>query len=644
MGQSLPVGRIVEVKMTGVQSRGERIREQRLALPDETGVYLFRNAAGKVIYVGKANSIRSRVSSHFNAPAGRRQMEMIAGVDQIECVVVQTEAEALLTEQAFIRRHKPRYNILLRDDKSYPFIGVSIDEKFPRVYMTREKRRRNRLYFGPFASSRAAFKTVEMLNRVFMFRSCDGTEPGRRSGSPCLDFHIERCTGPCIGEIEEVEYRARIEDAIAFLSGRHDELQQRLQADMELASEEQRYEDAARARNGLRAAKSVLERQRVAGIAAGSGSLDVIAVCVGEKDANAQVLQVRDGFLTDRLSYYLDSAGGTVAEVAEAFVVQHYEGIGAIPGLIVVQPELAGTPAAAAIAAAFSEQRGSRVEVGGGERGDRRQLIEMAERNAKLALGQERLRAERNRQQRAASLDGLAEALGLDAPPLRIECFDISHLMGTETVASMVVFEAGVPSKSDYRSFRIRDEVAGAPDDFASMEQVLDRRLKRWESESDVSPHDSKKDKSFAALPSLIVIDGGPGQLSAGLRSLEKFTDQGVAVISLAKRIEEIFVPGRSHPILLPHDSPELQLLQRVRDEAHRFAITHHRKRRSKTMTDSALDGLPGVGPTRRAQLLRYFGSAEAVFSASRAELESVPGLPGKVARDLHSHINKTYG
>ncbi|MEI7888850.1 MAG: excinuclease ABC subunit UvrC [Actinomycetes bacterium] len=640
-GRLLPA-RIVVVEMSDLQTNDERIREQRLALPDETGVYLFRNGANQVIYVGKANSIRSRVASHFNAPAGRRQMEMIAAVEQIECVVVQTEAEALLTEQAFIRRYKPRYNILLRDDKSYPFIGISMDEEFPRVYLTREKRRRNRLYFGPYASSRAARKTVEMLNRVFMFRSCEGSEPGRRSGSPCLDFHIERCAGPCIGEIDSASYRLGIEDAIGFLSGRHNELQQKLQAEMDLASSEQRYEDATRARNGLRAAKAVLERQRVAGIAA--GTLDAVAVSVGENDANAQVLQIRDGFLTDRLSFYLDSAGGTVAEVAEAFLMQHYGDVAAVPPLVIVQSDLADSPQVIAIAEALSERRGSKVEVGGGERGDRRQLIEMAERNATLALGQERLREERSRQQRTASLDGLAEVLGLDAPPLRIECFDISHLMGTETVASMVVFEAGVPAKAQYRSFRIRDAVAGAPDDYASMEQVLARRLKRWEVESDLSPHDTERDSSFAALPNLIVIDGGPGQLSAGLKSLKKFTDQGVAVVSLAKRIEEIFVPGSSAPIILAHDTPELQLLQRVRDEAHRFAITHHRRRRSKAMTDSALDGLPGVGPTRRRQLLAHFGTAEAVFAATRDELESVPGLPGKVARDLHSHINKTYG
>ena len=623
-------------------SREERIREQRLALPDATGVYLFRNAEGTVIYVGKANSIKSRVSSHFNAPAGRRQMEMISMVEEIDCVAVTTEAEALLTEQAFIRRYKPRYNILLRDDKSYPFIGVSLDEDFPRVYLTRERRRRSRLYFGPYASGRAARSTVEMLNRVFQFRSCDGAVPGRRSGSPCLDFHIERCAGPCINEITQEDYRARVEEAIAFLSGRHDALQEKLQADMELASAEQRYEDAARARNGLRAAKSVLEKQRVAGIAA--GTLDAVAVAVGDKDANAQVLQVRDGFLTDRLSFYLDSPGGDIAEVAEAFLMQHYEGVGAIPPLVVVQSDVVDSGAASAISEALSERRGARVEVGTGERGDRRQLIEMAERNAALALGQERLRAERNRLQRAAALDGLAEVLNLEAPPLRIECFDISHLMGTETVASMVVFEGGVPLKRDYRSFNIHGIEAGSPDDFASMAQVLERRLARWEKESDLSPHDRQRDASFAALPNLIVIDGGPGQLSAGLKVLDRFRAEGVAVISLAKRIEEIFTPGRPTPILLAHDTAELQLLQRVRDEAHRFAITHHRNRRSKAMTDSALDSLPGVGPTRRRLLLTHFGSADAVFKATRDEMESVPGLPGKVARELHAHINRTYG
>ncbi len=628
--------------MAATSDKEQRLRQQRLELPDEPGVYLFRNSEDVVIYVGKAKSVRKRVASHFSGPASRKVMEMREAVNSIESVVVNSETEALLTEQSFIKRYRPKYNIKLRDDKSYPFIAVSLDEKYPRVYFTRERHRRNRVYFGPYANARRVRQTIDVLGKVFMFRSCDGPEPGRRSGSPCLDFHIKRCEAPCVGKIDEATYRQRIDGVVAFLSGHHAAIEAELEREMSDAAAAQRYEDAARARNRLMAARSLLEKQPVAGT--GLGTLDVIAVSVGETDANAQVLQVREGMLTDRLSFYLDNSGEGEAEVAEAFIVQHYERTGVIPPLVLVQAELADSEAAPALAAVLAERRGSSVEIRTGERGDRRQMLEIAVRNAHLALGQERLRVERSRQQRTEALDGLATALGLEAPPIRIECFDISHIMGTETVASMVVFEGGVAAKSDYRRFRIRDAVAGAPDDFASMNQVLGRRLARFESESDISPHDPNRDSSFAALPDVIVIDGGKGQLSAGMRALEGFSERGVTIISLAKRIEEVFLPGKSAPLLLGHDTPELQLLQRLRDEAHRFAIEHHRALRSKSMTTSALDGVPGIGPSRRGVLLRHFGSADAVLAASREQLEAVPGLPGKVARDLHSAIHRLDG
>jgi excinuclease ABC subunit C len=628
--------------MAETSEHEKRLRQQRLELPDQPGVYLFRNSDDEVIYVGKAKSVRKRVASHFSGPASRKVMEMREAVDSIESVVVNSETEALLTEQSFIKRYRPRYNIKLRDDKSYPFIAVSLDEKFPRVYFTRERHRRSRVYFGPYANARRVRQTIDVLGKVFMFRSCDGPEPGRRSGSPCLDFHIKRCEAPCVGKIDEATYRKRIDGVVAFLSGQHAAIEAELEREMSEAADEQRYEDAARARNRLTAARSLLEKQPVAGT--GLGTLDVIAVSAGETDANAQVLQVREGMLTDRLSFYLDNSGAGEAEVAEAFIVQHYERTGVIPPLVLVQADLAESEAAAALAEVLAERRGANVEIRTGERGDRRQLLDIAVRNAHLALGQERLRVERSRQQRTEALDGLATALGLTAPPIRIECFDISHIMGTETVASMVVFEGGVALKSDYRRFRIRDAVAGAPDDFASMNQVLGRRLARFEAESDISPHDPNRDSSFAALPDVIVIDGGKGQLSAGVRALEGFSERGVTIISLAKRIEEVFLPGKSDPLLLGHDTPELQLLQRLRDEAHRFAIEHHRARRSKSMTTSALDGVPGIGPSRRGVLLRHFGSADAVMAASREQLEAVPGLPGKVARDLHSAIHRLDG
>ena len=626
--------------------------DRRRELPDEPGVYLFRDAKGKVIYVGKAKSIKKRVASHFSNPSTRAGREILRMIDQIEALVVLTESEALLVEQNFIKQYKPRLNIRLRDDKSYPYIAISLDEEFPRVYFTRERHRRDRAYFGPYSNAKRVRSTLEVLGKVFMFRSCDGPTPGRRSGSPCLDYFIKRCEAPCVGYVDQAGYRTAIDGVIAFLSGRYKEIEQRLEYEMRLASAEQRFEDAARERNRLRAIRSLLERQRVAH--EGAGSFDAIAVAAADGEANAQVFQVRDGVLSDRQSFYLDNAtDSSTAEIAEAFILQYYASAMSVPPMIVVQRELEDQ---VALGEALAARRDGRVEIRAAERGDKRRILELAERNARLAIDQEKLRSERRRQQRVEALDGLQQALGLDTVPLRIECFDISTLMGTNTVASMVVFEGGAPKKSDYRRFRVftvGDDraIAGdadgdrrdyGPDDFAALEEVLGRRVARWESHRDFSPHDKDYDPSFAALPNVVVIDGGKGQLAAGMRVLAPFRERGVMVISLAKRIEEVFFPGRSEPLVLAHDTPELQLLQRVRDEAHRFAITHHRIRRDRAMTSSALDELPGVGPARKRALLAHFGSPDAVYAASSEELASVPGMPGKLARDMYRELHKS--
>jgi excinuclease ABC subunit C len=634
--------------------------DRRRELPDEPGVYLFRDQRGKVIYVGKAKSIRKRVASHFSNPSTRAGREILEMIDQIEALVVHTESEALLVEQNFIKQYKPRLNIRLRDDKSYPYIAISLDEDFPRVYFTRERHRRDRAYFGPYSNAKRVRSTLEVLGKVFMFRSCEGPEPGRRSGSPCLDYYIKRCEAPCVGYVDKEQYRRSIDGVIAFLSGRYKEIERRLEYEMRLASAEQRFEDAARERNRLRSIRSLLERQRVAHD--GAGSLDAIAVAVSDGEANAQVFQVRDGVLSDRQSFYLDNAAGEdLGTVAEAFILQYYASAMSVPPLLVVQRELGSSPNPnPALAEALSQRRGGAVEIRAAERGDKRRILELAERNARLAIDQEKLRSERRRQQRVEALDGLQQALGLDTVPLRIECFDISTLMGTNTVASMVVFEGGAPKKSDYRRFKVftvgdgqdgdsRGEGDYGPDDFAALEEILGRRFARWEQQRDVSPHDKDYDPSFAALPNLVVIDGGKGQLSAGLRALQGFRDRGVVVISLAKRIEEVFIPtttgsagGAQAPLRLDHDTPELQLLQRVRDEAHRFAITHHRIRRDRAMTASVLDDLPGVGPTRKRALLAHFGSPDAILSASREELAAVPGVPGKLAREVYRELHRT--
>ena len=618
-----------------------RLAEQRRALPDRPGVYFFRDASGRVIYVGKAKSIRKRVASHFakaQVPSSPGHAEMVASVEAIECVVVSSEAEALLAEQSFIKQYRPRFNIRLRDDKSYPFIAISLEEDYPRVYFTRERHRARRAYFGPYSSAKRVRSTLEVLAKVFMYRSCTGPEPGRRSGSPCLDYYIKRCEAPCVGYVSKEDYRRSIDGVIDFLSGRFSSIERELEQRMQAASAAQDYEQATLERNRLRAVRSLMERQRVA--KQSIGTFDAVAVAVDGRDANAQVFQVRDGILSDRHSFYLSNeTEREVGEVAEEFMLQYYGGPTTIPALLIVQQELADRPV---LEEALSQRRGGPVELRPSERGDKHRILELAQRNAVLALDQERLRDERRHQHRAQALERLQLALSLDAIPLRIECFDISNLGGTHTVASMVVFEAGAPKKSDYRRFKIRTiEDPGRPDDYASMAEVLSRRFTRWEKQADFSPHDPARDASFAALPNLVVIDGGKGQLAAGLVALAGFRERGVAVISLAKRIEEVFLPGRPEPLLLDHSSPELQLLQRIRDEAHRFAIAHHRSRRDSAMKGSLLDGLPGIGPARKRALITHFGSPDAILAASREELQGVPGLPAKTARDIHALLHR---
>src|SRR3954453_22494592 len=619
---------------TRSQTPAERTAEMRRQLPDSPGVYLFKGKRGAVLYVGKASSIRKRVGSHFSKPATRGAYEMLEQIETIDFVATETEAEALLAEQNFIRRHRPRYNIRLRDDKSYPFIGISLDEDYPRVSFPREKTRRSRAYFGPYSNAKRPRQTLDLLGKVFQHRTCDGPEPGRASGSPCLDYYIKRCQAPCVGYISKEEYRRNIETIIDFLSGRYRHIERELERAMKQAADEQEFEQAALYRNRLKAVRSLLERERGANEAV--GTLDAIAVAGEEEDANAQVFQVRDGVLADRQSFYLENAAQRdEAEVAEEFVLQYYATALSTPPQVIVQRSVRD---ADMLAEALTERRGASVEVRHAERGDKRRILELAERNARLALDQDRLRSERRRSQRIEALDGLQRALALDVIPMRIECFDISNLMHAHTVASMVVFEGGAPKKSDYRRFGVREAVQ---DDFAAMSEVLSRRMAQYVAQKERSPHDREYNESFASAPALIVIDGGKGQLSSALQEVGPFRELGVTVVSLAKRIEEVFMPGVLAPLRLAHDTPELQLLQRARDEAHRFAIEFHRGRRDKAMTRSVLDDLPGVGPARKRVLLQHFGSPDRFLAASRDELEAVPGLPQKVARDIHAYVNK---
>ncbi len=619
---------------TDKRSREERIAEQRRDLPDSAGVYLFYDRAGDLLYVGKARSIRKRISSHFSGGEPR----LTARIERIDFLVTANEAEALLAEQSFIKRHRPRFNIRLRDDKSYPYVCVSLDEEYPRVYFTREKHRSGRAYFGPFSSAKRVRETLDLLGKLFQFRTCEGREPGRRSGSPCLDYFIKRCGAPCVGYVSRDEYRRNVDAIVDFLSGRYRQIEADERAKMEAAAAAHEFERAALHRDRLKAIQSLFERQQVAG---GSvGAIDLIGVAVEATDANAQVFQVRDGILAERQSFYLDNqAEREPAEVAEEFIGQYYSASPAVPKTIVVGPYLAER--AGLLAEALSERRGAPVEVRVAERGDKRRLRELAERNAKLALDQDRLRREHRRQRRVDALADLRESLGMDELPVRIEGFDISNIGGEHTVASMVVFEGGATKKSDYRRFKVRGARENGSDDFASMEEVLGRRVDRYLEQVDLSPHDGKRDESFASLPSLVVIDGGKGQLAAGMRVLRPLVERGTTVVSLAKRVEEVYVPGRPRPLDLAATSEASKLLQRVRDEAHRFAIDHHRGRRDRAMTGSVLDGLPGVGPVRKRALLRHFGSPERFLAATREELEAVPGVPGKLAREIHEQLHR---
>jgi excinuclease ABC subunit C len=620
------------------------LRQQLVGLPESPGVYVFRDRADRALYVGKAKSLRKRVHSYFQAPVrpdpsdpreglGARAglhpktVEMVERIERVEAMVTTSESEALILEANLVRTHRPRFNVRLRDDKSYPYIGISMDEAYPRVYFTREPHRRERLYFGPFSSASKVRETLNVLGKIFPSRPCEGPEPGRPSGIPCLDYHIHRCLAPCVDYISRDEYRELIGQIVEFLSGRYRGLERELEARMRAAAAGQDYERAAVWRNRLAAVRHLMERQWATNEAV--GTVDVLGIAREGDTANVQVLQVRDGVLQDRQSFFLDTGGAGEAEVLEGFALEYYALALAIPPLVVVPP---GAEVGDALHDLLSERRGTRVEVRAAERGDKRRLVELAQRNARFALDQERRRHERARERRREALDDLRTHLGLDALPVRIECFDVSNLGETHSVASMVVFEQGAASRSAYRNFTLRYE--GGPDDFARMREAVARRLARLA--------DGDGDRSFATRPSLLVIDGGKGQLGAALQGMADAGVGGIPAIGLAKRLEEVFVPGRQNPVPLSDDSAGLRLLQEIRDEAHRVALRHHRARRGKGMTGSVLDALPGVGPARRGAILRHFGSPERVLTASREELSAVPGLPAKVARDIYDRLHKT--
>ena len=615
-------------------ARSETLDAQLKALPDRPGVYLFHDRDGAVLYVGKAKSLRKRVQSYFRREAYMtvKTAELVDRIEEIEFVGAGSEHEALLLEQNLIKRHRPPFNIRLRDDKSYPYIAVTVDDEYPRVMFTRERHRKGVLYFGPYSSAKKVRETLDVLNRVFPYRPCEGPTPGRRSGVPCLDHHIGRCAAPCVGLISKEDYAAVIDGVVEFLSGRVRPLERRLEGQMKDAAARHEFEEAARCRNRLTAVRHLAERQ-VADHVGGSQTGDVLAAAVSDTNANVQVFQLRDGRLADRRSFYLDNAGGEgISDVLWGFALEYYGGQVAIPPSVIVP---AGFEDADLLAMFLGERRGSAVDVRVAQRGEKRRLVELAAGNAEMALEHDRLVAQRTRARRVEALEELREQLNLEALPVRIECFDISNLGESNRVASMVVFQDAVAKRSDYRTFGIRHDQG--QDDFASMAEVVGRRFARM-----TGVTATEFDASFSTTPNLVVVDGGKGQLGAALRAMNEFDLPRVAVIALAKREEEVYLPGRAEPVILERGSAGLQLLQRIRDEAHRFAVGFHRKRRSRSAIDSIFSGLPGVGPARRKVLMRHFSTADALTAASREELESVPGLPPKVGRQIHAALHRT--
>jgi excinuclease ABC subunit C len=609
------------------------LRDQARALPDAPGVYVWRSADGTVLYVGKAASLRKRVASYFaSVNRDRKSEELVSRAASIEPIVVASASEALLLEQQLIKRHRPPLNARLRDDKSYPYIAVTLEDEYPRVLFTRERHRPGVRYFGPYASAQKVRTTLETVNKIFPYRPCEGPAPGRRSGVPCLDYHIGRCSAPCVGLITREAYRAVIDDVIAFLEGRTNKIERDLEHRMLEASERHLFEEAARTRNRLNAVRHLSERQAVA---VGSGTYDAVALAVEGDVANVQLLAVRGGRIEERRSHYLENAEGEGENALLArFLLDYYDAQVGIPPLVCVHTEVAD---ADLIAGFLTQRRGATVEIRVAERGDKRRVVAMALRNAELGVRHDVLRAQRTRTRRIEGLEELREALNLEALPIRIECFDISNLQDTNAVASMVVFEDGAPKRSDYRRFGIRH--GAGQDDFRSLAEAVTRRFERHR-----RVDEDGYDRSFTTLPNLLVIDGGKGQLGAALDAMRNFDLPRVAVVSLAKREEEVYLPGRGQPVLLPRDSAGLQLLQQVRDEAHRFALRGHRTRRAAGQTASLLDTLPGVGPARRRALIAHFGDVARLLEASRSELEAVPGVPGAVGRAIYDHLHRVAG
>ena len=640
--------------------RDQHVRAILRQLPTSPGVYLMKSADGRVLYVGKADSLRNRVRSYFGSKAAldARILRMVAEVADVDYIVTDTVSEAFLLEGNLIKEHRPRFNIRLRDDKSYPFVKVTLGEDFPRIVRTRKLARDGSRYFGPYASASSVDETLKLLRRIFPFRTCNLDIPdGKRVlERPCLLYYINRCQGPCIQAVEKAPYRATIGKIVDFLDGKQEGIADELRSEMQAHSEALRFEQAAVARDKLRAVDRTIEQQKVAAFS--RAEQDVVGMAREEGEACLQLFVVRNGKMIGREHFIVENArDATDADVLGSFLQQYYAATERPPRdvLLPLQPS-----DAEALSAYLAERRGSRVALAVPERGEKRRMVQLATQNAIEALAKERAEWLADVGKRDEALDELATALGLPRPPERIECYDMSNIQGTSAVGSMVVFINGRPEPREYRRFRIRS--GETPDDFRMMAEVLRRRFGRAARlrretgalslaavGADEAPEGSQPDAASEAterprdagwaLPDLVIVDGGKGQLSTAVSVLTELGLADVPLAGLAKRFEELYLPGRSAPIVLPRTSQGLYLVQRLRDEAHRFAITYHRNVRGKRALASVFDEVPGIGPARKKALLKRFGSVRRIREASVDEVAETPGVPRELAERLKLHL-----
>jgi len=620
------------------------------SIPELPGSYQFKDVHGRVIYVGKASNLRQRLSNYFQEPAQLhpRTAQMVSTAETVEWVTVRNEVEALILEFSLIKQHHPRFNVRLRDDKSYPFLAVTTDEVWPRAVVMRGRTRKGTRYFGPYPHAYAIRDTLDLLLRTFPIRTCS---PGKfnqhnKLGRPCLLFHIEKCSGPCVGEVSQADYSLMVKDFCDFLDGDTDEVIAKLQQDMADASAALEYEKAARLRDRLHSVSKAIEKQQIVGEK--SEDIDLIGIAQDELEAAIQIFYVRKGRVVGRKGFILDkvedlSQSGLIDRIIEALYGD--EPVLGVPKIVLV-PDL--PLAMATYEEWLSFQRGSKVEIRIPQRGDKRELHELVTRNATEEFVRHRMKRSADHNARSRALTELQDLLGLPEAPLRIECYDMAHLQGTDYVGSMVVLEDGLPAKREYRRFKVK-EVPGN-DDYAAMEEVLTRRFTAYIEEreqpietDELTEQPKPRTKRFVYPPQLLLVDGGKGQLAVAERVLKNLgLDLEIPVASLAKRFEEVFIPGQSEPVEVPRGSEALFMLQRIRDEAHRFANSFHRELRDKRMVTSALDGIPGLGEARKKRIIKAFGGVNAVKKASLDDLQGQTWLPEEVAMAIFNKFHQS--